>query len=61
MHETGDAPFSRVGREWELDWADELEPLWPVVCQVAALLIDGQLVTHETVSSLLDNLTEDET
>jgi hypothetical protein len=26
-----------------------LDLLWPAVCEVAALLIDGQLVTHDDV------------
>jgi hypothetical protein len=44
------------GRGWEWGWREELEELWPVVCQVAALLIDGgQAVTHEVVRSLLDS------
>ena len=41
--------FPAVGRAWEADWADELDGLWPAVCEVAALLIDGQPVTHEMV------------
>ena len=51
--------FAPLGRGWESEWIYELEPLWPVVCEVAALLINGQPVTHETIRSLLDNLPED--
>ena len=51
--------FPTIGRAWEWQWSNEFEPLWPVVCQVAALLIDGQPVTHTVVRSLLDNLTEE--
>ncbi|MDH6248009.1 hypothetical protein [Mycobacterium sp. OTB74] len=42
------------GRAWEFEWSNELDELWPVICQVAALLIDGQTVTHGCVRSLLD-------
>ena len=45
--------FPIIGRDWEVDWAAELEPLWPAVCQVAALLIDNQSVTHDVVQSLV--------
>lgn len=45
--------FGTIGRQWEVEWADELEPLWHIVCQVAALLIDNQPVTHDVVQSLL--------
>ncbi len=50
--------FAPLGRGWESEWIYELEPLWPVVCEVAALLIKGQPVSHETIRSLLDNLPE---
>lgn len=39
----------------EREWMADLEPLWPVVKQVAALLIDGVEVTHEIVEDLLDD------
>ena len=45
--------FATIGRDWEVEWAAELEPLWHIVCQVAALLIDNQPVTHDVVQSLL--------
>lgn len=43
-----------VGCAWEHYWRDELEELWPVICRVAALLIEGETVTHEIVRSLLN-------
>jgi hypothetical protein len=45
--------FGPVGRVWELEWADDLELLWPAICKVAAMLIDGQPVTHEIVRELV--------
>ena len=36
-------------REWAWGWCDELQALWPAICEVAAMLLDGQLVTHEDV------------
>ena len=30
--------------------------LWPAVCEVAALLIDGQTVTHETVAAAIERV-----
>jgi hypothetical protein len=36
-------------RAWEAQWHDQLQPLWPAVCEVAAMLVNGQLVTHEDV------------
>jgi hypothetical protein len=41
--------FSRIGRLWEVDWVDELDALWPAVCETAAMLLDGQSVTHDDV------------
>jgi hypothetical protein len=46
--------FSRVGRAWEDEWFDGLEPLRPAVREVAALLIDGDSVTHEVVQAAVD-------
>lgn len=48
--------FSRVGRAWELEWADELELLWPAVCEVAAMLVRGEAVTHEKVLTAIDRV-----
>jgi thymidylate synthase len=45
--------FSPVGRAWEHDWGEQLEAVWPVICRVAAMLIDGQHVSHDVVQSLL--------
>ncbi|MCZ0731865.1 hypothetical protein [Mycolicibacterium iranicum] len=46
--------FHFVGRSWEFDWSDELEELWPAICEVAALLIDGKTVTHDHVKAAVD-------
>jgi hypothetical protein len=46
--------FSRVGRAWELGWYDELEDLWPAICEVAVMLLDGHSVTHEKVQAAVD-------
>ena len=45
--------FGPVGRVWELECADDLELLWPAICKVAAVLIDGQPVTHDIVRELV--------
>jgi hypothetical protein len=45
--------FGPIGRGWELFWIDELEPLRSAVCQVAAMLVGGQMVTHDIVRALL--------
>jgi hypothetical protein len=42
-----------VGRAWEICWHDELCELWPAICEVAALLIDGH-VTHDTVRAAVE-------
>jgi hypothetical protein len=52
-------PLARV-RAWEFEWVDELEPLWPAVCEVAALLIDGQAVTHDVVLAIIDRVVDDD-
>jgi hypothetical protein len=49
-----------VGRAWEYDWADELETLWPVIRQVAMLLLNDEPVTHETIEALLAELPDPE-
>jgi hypothetical protein len=36
------------------EWRDEVEPLRPVIRQLAALLSTGQAVTHQTVQGLID-------
>jgi hypothetical protein len=41
-------------RAWEEQWYEQLEPLWPAVCEVAAMLLDGQQVTHEQVKAVVD-------
>jgi hypothetical protein len=51
--------FSRVGRAWEAQWVDELDPLWSAVCEVAALLVNGQSVTHEQVRAAVDRYRSD--
>ena len=38
-----------VGAAWEADWHWELEELWPVICEIAALLLRGETVTHDDV------------
>jgi hypothetical protein len=51
--------FSRVGCDWEVQWVDKLEPLWPAICEIAAMLIDGQPVTHEDVQAAVDRCPND--
>ena len=51
--------FSRVGRAWELDWSDRLGTLWPAIRGVAAMLVDGQPVTHEMVSASISRCLDD--
>jgi hypothetical protein len=51
--------FSLVDRAWEAEWADELEPLWPAVCEVATMLVNGQCVTHEAVLAAVDRCRSD--
>lgn len=41
--------LSPVGHVWEDDWIEELESLWPAVCEVAAMLIEDKRVTHHEV------------
>jgi len=50
--------FPSVGRycPWEYEWTQELDLLWPAVCEVAALLIDGQLVTHDDVLAAVERI-----
>ncbi len=43
-----------VRRAWEWDWYDELEPLWPAICEVAVTLLDGQSVTHDEVQAAVN-------
>jgi hypothetical protein len=38
-----------VPPSWETYWIEELQLLWSTVCEVAALLIDGQTVSHGAV------------
>jgi hypothetical protein len=38
-----DLGFPTVGHLWEDEWIYELEPLWPAVCEVAALLTTATL------------------
>jgi hypothetical protein len=46
--------FPTIGRAWEAKWIDELEDLWPAVCEVAVMLLDGQPVTHDDVLAVVD-------
>jgi hypothetical protein len=48
--------FSPLGRAWEYEWLDELEPLWRAVCAVAALLMDCQSVTHDQVLAAIKSV-----
>jgi hypothetical protein len=43
-----------IARAWELDWLDDLERLWSAVREVAAMLINGQPVTHQAVEAAVD-------
>ena len=38
-----------VGALWESEWCSELEELWPVICDVAGMLLLGETVTHDVV------------
>jgi hypothetical protein len=51
--------FSRIGRLWEVDWVDELDALWPAVCETAAMLVDGQSVAHEDVLAAVNRCRND--
>ena len=44
----------RLKRAWERDWFDELYPLWPAICEVAVMLLEGQPVTHDKVQAIVD-------
>ncbi len=46
--------FGRVGPRWEIDWDEELTELWPAICDIAALLIDGKPVSHDTVQAAIE-------
>ena len=52
--------FDSVGAAWERQWSDELEDLWPAVCDVADLLLDGITVTHDLVKMAIDRCTATE-
>jgi hypothetical protein len=41
-------------RAWEWDWYAELEGLWPAICDVAVMLLDGQRLTHDEVQAIVD-------
>jgi len=41
-------------RGCEADWVDNLSPLWPAVREVAAMLLDGQRVSHDDVLAIVD-------
>lgn len=41
-------------RNWERGWSLEMDELWPAICVVAALLLDGVTITHELVKSVLE-------
>jgi hypothetical protein len=42
------------GAKREAWWSRELEGYWPVIEAVARLLIDGEVVDHDTVDGLLE-------
>lgn len=46
--------FCSVGAVWEWHWSNELDELWPAICEVAALLIGGRTVTHDLVKAAID-------
>ncbi|BBY08113.1 M50 family metallopeptidase [Mycobacterium noviomagense] len=37
-------------------WTAELERVWPAICEVAALLVDGQAVDHDTVQAAIKRM-----
>ncbi len=43
-----------IKRSWEWDWYDELKDLWPSICEVAVMLLDGQPVAHEKVQAAVN-------
>ncbi|MCG5433947.1 hypothetical protein LV457_16860 [Mycobacterium sp. MYCO198283] len=45
--------YSIEGREWEISWEEELETLWPVICEVAGMMLGGP-VTHGMVETALE-------
>jgi len=42
-----------VGPAWERGWNDELECLWPVICEIAEMLLRGETVTHAMVAAAI--------
>jgi hypothetical protein len=47
-----------IDRAWEEEWNDELDLLWPAVCEVAAMLVDGQPVTHDDVLAAVNRVSK---
>lgn len=43
----------RVGADWEINWQDELELLWPAIRAVAEMLLAGETVTHDAVAAAI--------
>jgi hypothetical protein len=46
-------------REWEADWVKELDALWLAVCEVAAILVDLEWVTHQEVLAAVNRCRND--
>ena len=51
-----DLGFSVIARVWESEWIEELDELWPAVCEVAESLLAGETVTHDTIHAALDRI-----
>lgn len=43
-----------VGRAWEQDWEQELDDLWPVICEIAMALECGEAVSHERIVEAIE-------
>ncbi len=43
-----------VGRDWEADWMNELEILWPVIREVADALLRGEVISHDMVAEAIE-------
>jgi hypothetical protein len=48
-----------IDRAWEVEWIDKLDPMWHAVREVAAMLLDGQSVTHEDVLAAVNRCRSD--
>jgi hypothetical protein len=47
---------NNIPRSWEFDWANELNDLWPAICAVATMILEGMVVDHDAVTDAIDAL-----